>query len=86
MINTSKISAVLLKIFPVLALFSILTLMLLTLTDNNKEKKCIDGTVHWLSDDGYWRATLYACKPLTIEEKGKTATIDGKEYKLTEIK
>ena len=69
MINTSKIVDVLLKIFPVIALFSILIIMPLVLTDKKGEKKCIDGTVHWLSDNGYWQATLYACKPLTIEER-----------------
>jgi hypothetical protein len=71
MSNTSKIFAVLLKIFAVLAWFSILAVMLSILTDNNKEKKCIDGTVHSLKDNSYWLASNNACKPLTIEERRK---------------
>lgn len=30
-----------------------------------REKKCIDGTLYWLTDQGYWLAYNKKCKVLT---------------------
>jgi hypothetical protein len=30
----------------------------------SQEKKCIDGQVHKLVSDEYWRGTGFTCKPL----------------------
>lgn len=39
---------------------------------DTREKKCIDGALYWLTDQGYWLATNYnskRCKVLPLEEK-----------------
>jgi hypothetical protein len=77
MINTSKIVAVLHKIFPVLSFVPVLIIVLSIYIDNEK-RKCIDGTVHWLKDNSYWQASGYVCKPLTIEERRE---IDDTNFK-----
>ena len=33
-----------------------------------QEKKCIDGKIHSLSTDKYWKGTGFSCKPLSSEE------------------
>jgi len=38
----------------------------------HREKKCIEGELYWLTDQGYWQATNYnskRCKVLPLEEK-----------------
>ena len=32
-----------------------------------REKKCIDGTLYWLTDQGYWQAYNTKCKALPLE-------------------
>ena len=34
----------------------------------NQEKKCIDGRVHELVTNEYWKATVWHCTPLSSEE------------------
>ena len=32
-----------------------------------REKKCIDGKLYWLTDQGYWQAYNTKCKLLPVE-------------------
>ena len=40
----------------------------------SQEKKCIDGQVHKLVSDKYWRGTGFTCKPLGSQRINETVT------------
>ena len=48
----------------VLCLFTSLGYNVVNLEDP-REKKCIDGTLYWLTGQGYWQAYNIKCKVLT---------------------